>query len=522
MELFTNPSAIEIFYEAVNFLRGPKAMDNLYAVIMAGGSGTRFWPLSREAMPKQLLRIDGGESLIQQTISRVRPLIQPDHIHIVTNKSQAEQIKYQVPELNKDNFIIEPAAKNTAAAIGLAAVYLNHHNVDSVMGILPADHVVKNNEQFLETMKFAFAVAGEGYLVTIGIKPVRPETGYGYIHAGEPLDQLCHVGDEENEICHPELVSGSQTMQGQEIPKQVRDDRKDDRVIAYSSENTGVFHVDRFTEKPDVDTAKKYVADGHYFWNSGMFVWKTSVIINEIERHMPSLGAGLKEIKSAIGSSDESSVINRVFAGLESVSIDYGIMEKSDKVVVIQADLGWSDVGSWTALDDISPRDARGNVITGNVVDVESRDSIIYASNRLVATAGLNDMVVVDTEDATLVCHKDKAQDVKKIVEELKRRGAEEHLTHRTVIRPWGSYTLLEKGDRYKIKRIAVNPGARLSFQMHYHRSEHWVVVSGTAKVRRGEEEFFVNPNESTYIPMETKHRLENPGRIPLQIIEVQ
>jgi mannose-1-phosphate guanylyltransferase/mannose-6-phosphate isomerase len=442
---------------------------------MAGGSGTRFWPLSREAMPKQLLRIDGEETLIQQTIKRVRPLIPTDHIHIVTNKSQADQIRYQVPELNRDNFIIEPAAKNTAAAIGLAAVYLNHHDADSVMGILPADHVVKNKDAFLDTMDCAFTAAREGYLVTIGIKPVRPETGYGYIHSGGPLNP-----------------------------------------------STGIFYVDRFTEKPDIDTAKKYLADGHYFWNSGMFVWKTSAIINEIERHMPSLGAGLKEIRSAIGSSDESSVISRVFAGLESVSIDYGIMEKSDKVVVIQADLGWSDVGSWTALDDISPKDARGNVIAGNVVDVESRDSIIYASNRLVATAGLKDMVVVDTEDATLVCHKDRAQDVKKIVEELKRRGAEEHLTHRTVIRPWGSYTLLEKGDRYKIKRIEVNPGARLSFQMHYHRSEHWVVVSGTAKVRRGDEEFFVNPNESTYIPMETKHRLENPGRIPLQMIEVQ
>ena len=450
-------------------------MDNAYIVIMAGGSGTRFWPLSREAMPKQLLRIDGEETLIQQTIARVRPLIPSDHIHIVTNKSQAEQIRYQVPELNKNNFIIEPAAKNTAAAIGLAAVYLNHHNIDSVMGILPADHVVKNKEKFLETLESAFAAARDGYLVTIGIRPSRPETGYGYIQAGEPLNPL-----------------------------------------------TGIFHVDRFTEKPDIDTAKKYVADGHYFWNSGMFVWKTSVILDEIGRHMPLLGEGLKEIKTAIGKDDEVSVIKSVFSKLDPVSIDYGIMEKSDKVVVIPADLGWSDVGSWTALDDITARDSRGNVIAGNVVDVESRDSIIYASNRLVATIGLNDMVVVDTEDATLVCHKDRAQDVKKIVEELKKRGSEEHLTHRTVIRPWGSYTLLEKGDRYKIKRIAVNPGARLSFQMHYHRSEHWVVVSGTAKVMRGEEEFFVNPNESTYIPMETRHRLENPGKIPLQIIEVQ
>ncbi len=453
--------------------------DNHYIVIMAGGSGTRFWPLSREAMPKQLLRIDGGETLIQQTIARVRPIIAPDHIHVVTNKSQAEQIRYQVPELDKANFIIEPSARNTAAAIGLAAVYLNHHNPDSLMGVLPADHVVKNSEKFLETLKSAFYAAGEGCLVTIGIRPERPETGYGYIHAGRQLSQP-------------------------------------------AKETAEVFHVDRFTEKPDIETARKYLEDGHYFWNSGMFVWKTSVVISEIERHMPLLGDGLKKIRSVIGSNDEASVVSRVFSELESVSIDYGIMEKSDRVVVIPADLGWSDVGSWTALDEIAARDQKGNVIAGNVVDVDSRDSIIYASNRLVATAGLNDMVVVDTEDATLVCHKDRAQDVKKIVEELKKRGAEEHLTHRTVIRPWGSYTLLEKGDRYKIKRIVVNPGARLSFQMHYHRSEHWVVVSGTAKVRRGDEDFFVNPNESTYIPMETKHRLENPGRIPLQIIEVQ
>ena len=253
-----------------------------------------------------------------------------------------------------------------------------------------------------------------------------------------------------------------------------------------------------------------------------MFVWKARAIIEEIERHMPSLHKGLKEIETSLGRGDEESVTGKVFSKIEPISIDYGVMERSDKVAVIPADLGWSDVGSWTALDEISTRDTRGNVITGNVVDVDSRDSIVYASNRLVATVGLRDMVVVDTEDATLVCRKDRAQDVKKVVAELKKRRAEEHVTHRTVVRPWGSYTLLEKGERYKIKRIVVNPGAKLSMQMHYHRSEHWVVVSGTAKVRRGDEVFFVNPNESTYIPMETRHRLENPGKILLQIIEVQ
>ena len=461
-------------------------MDNLYAVIMAGGSGTRFWPLSREAMPKQLLRIDGGETLIQQTIARVSPLVPPDRIYIVTNKNHAEQIRFQVPEIRKENYIIEPVAKNTAAAIGLAAIHINHHNPDGVMAVLAADHVIRHKDRFLDTLKDACGIARSGYLVTIGIKPTRPETGYGYIEAGEKL----------------------------EVRSQKSETEEADAPIA--------FRVLRFVEKPDIETARGYVEAGSYYWNSGMFVWRAGVILEEIGRQMVTLYKGLKEIESSFGKGTEESVTGEVFPKLESISIDYGVMEKSDKVAVVPADLGWNDVGSWTALDEIANRDANGNVITGNVVDVDSKDSIIYATNRLVATLGLKDTVVVDTEDATLVCRKDRAQDVKKIVTELKRRGAEEHVTHRTVVRPWGSYTLLEKGERYKIKRIMVNPGAKLSLQMHHHRSEHWVVVSGTARVRRGEEVFFVNPNESTYISMEMKHRLENPGKIPLQIIEVQ
>lgn len=469
-------------------------MDNVYAVIMAGGSGTRFWPLSREAMPKQLLRINGEDTLIQQTISRVKPVIPGERIYIVTNKNHAEQIRFQVPELNKENFIIEPVARNTAAAIGLAAIHINHRNPDSIISVLPADHVIAHKERFLEILKEAFDAAMEGYLVTVGIKPARPETGYGYIEAGERIEFR---------------------IQNSEV-------RSKKLEVREAGDVHDLFSVRRFVEKPDIGKATEYLRDGHYYWNSGVFVWKGRVIIEEIGRHMPELYKGLKEIEASIERGDEESVTRKVFSNLEPVSIDYGVMEKSDRVVVIPADIGWSDVGSWTALDDISNRDLKGNVVAGNVLDVDSRDSIIYASNRLVATLGLKDMVVVDTEDATLVCRKDRSQDVRKIVEELKKRGAEEHVTHRTVVRPWGSYTLLEKGERYKIKRIVVNPGARLSLQMHYHRSEHWVVVSGTAKVRRGDEVYFVNPNESTYIPMETKHRLENPGKIPLQIIEVQ
>ncbi|MDD5434660.1 MAG: mannose-1-phosphate guanylyltransferase/mannose-6-phosphate isomerase [Nitrospira sp.] len=455
-------------------------MENVYIVIMAGGSGTRFWPLSREAMPKQLLKIDGEDTLIQQTISRVIPLVPFNRIFIVTNKNHAEQIRFQVPEITKENFIIEPLARNTAAAIGLAAVHIQRHNQDAVMGVLSADHIIKNNDKFLDTLHEAFKVAGTDYLVTIGLKPTRPETGYGYIESGEPIE------------------GGSKEAGG--------------RVIA----------VKRFVEKPDIETAKAYIKDGHFLWNSGMFVWKTKNILEDIGRYMPDLSQGLTKIESSFGKKDEESVSRKVFSDLKPVSIDYGIMEKSDRVAVIPADFGWNDVGSWTALDEISQRDDSGNVIAGNVIDVDSMDSIIYATDRLVATLGLKDMVVVDTADATLVCRKDKAQDVKRIVERLKKRGSEEYLTHRTVIRPWGSYTLLGKGERFQIKRLTVNPGACLSLQMHYHRSEHWVVVAGTARVTRGEEVFFINPNESTYIPMETKHRLENPGKIPLQIIEVQ
>ena len=458
-------------------------MNNVYVIIMAGGSGTRFWPLSREAMPKQLLRIYGGETLIQQTIDRVKPVVPTEHIYIVTNKNHAEQIRYQVPYIKKENYIIEPEAKNTAAAIGLASIRINHNNPDAVMAVLAADHVIRYKDRFLEILQDAFKIAGTDCLVTIGIKPVRPETGYGYIEAGDEIEV-----------------------------------KSQKSVNAYST----IYSVKRFVEKPDAETAVRYLKDGRYYWNSGMFVWRSGVILEEIRRHMPILFEGLKEIESSLGKGDEELITKAVFSKIEPLSIDYGVMEKSDKVAVIPADLGWSDVGSWTALDEISDRDKNGNVIAGNVIDIDTKDSIVYATNRLVATLGLKDMIVVDTEDATLVCQKDKAQDVKKIVSELKKRGAGEHLTHRTVVRPWGSYTLLEKGDRYQIKRIVVNPGAKLSMQMHHHRSEHWVVVSGTARVRRGEEVFFVNPNESTYISMEMKHRLENPGKIPLQIIEVQ
>jgi mannose-1-phosphate guanylyltransferase / mannose-6-phosphate isomerase len=460
----------------------------VFPVIMAGGSGTRFWPLSREKMPKQLLKIGGEDTLIQQTVKRVLPVTRMEDVFIVTNPSLVDDIGYQLASKFDrpwdSNFIVEPEAKNTAPALGLAALHLERVDPESVMVVLSADHVIRKVDWFLALLRKAEEAARHGYLITFGIKPDRPETGYGYIKAGKPVAApwLATDGSNKQEVCE----------------------------------------VDAFVEKPDLETAEKYVKDGSYYWNSGIFIWKTKTLLQEIEKHTPALASGLAEIRKSIGTDKESETIKQVFRKLEPISIDYAIMEKTDRAAVIPADIGWSDVGSWSALDEVSEHDASGNVVNGNVIDIGSRDSIFYAEKRLVATIGLQGVVVVDTPDATLVCRKDRSQDVKKLVDELKKRKTGEHLIHRTVHRPWGSYTVLEENDRYKIKRLEIKPGAKLSHQLHHHRSEHWVVVSGTARVSNGDKEYDVHPNESTYIPMSTKHRLENQGKIALQIIEVQ
>ncbi len=463
----------------------------MYAVILAGGQGTRFWPLSREMYPKQLLKILGSESMIQQTLLHIQELITPENTFIVTSDKLAEEIRLQLGTLFNGSFkgriLTEPEAKNTAAAIGLAAIHLKARARDAVMVVLPADHVIRDRKRFLQILRVAEKIAEKGYLATFGIRPKRPETGYGYIKAGVKIGAR---------------FEGRGTLQ---------------RAPTYN-----VCKVERFTEKPDLETAKVYIERGNYFWNSGIFVWKVNTLLQEIKRYLPSLYKGLMDIEKVLGTKEENGVIKKVYADLKPISIDYGVMEKSKKVVAIPCDIGWSDVGSWSALDEVTDKDKNGNIVTGNVVDMDSKSSILYGGKRLLATIGLKDMIVADTADATLVCPKDRAQDVKEIVARLKKRGAEESLIHRTVYRPWGSYTVLEKNDRYKIKRIVINPGAKLSLQLHHHRSEHWVVVSGTARVTNGDKVFNVHENESTYIPMSTKHRLENPGIIPLQIIEIQ
>lgn len=458
------------------------ASKNLYGVILAGGSGTRFWPLSREMTPKQLLRVFGTESLIWQTIKRLLPLIAQDQVYIVSNSKLAEEIRTSLitekEPFDKVGYLIEPEARNTAPAIGLAATYLSTINPDAVMAVLPSDHLIGNPDDFLACLEHAESLANSGYLVTLGLKPNRPETGFGYIKLGTALEKF------------------------------------DDSYMSYM--------VERFIEKPNKETAESYLKSGDYFWNSGMFVFKASTILDEIEKLMPELFNLLMRFKELSLDEWGSEQACSIFSLAESTSIDYGIMEKSDKVAVIPVDLDWSDVGSLVAIGDFLAADERGNTTSGNVIDIDSKNSIIYGEDRLVATLGLEDMIVVDTHDATLICPKDRAQDVRKIVDVLKAKNAEEYLVHRTMHRPWGSYTLLERGPGFKIKIIEVKPGARLSLQMHHHRSEHWVVISGTARVTRGDEVFNVHVNESTFIPPSTIHRLENPGMIPLKIIEVQ
>jgi len=450
----------------------------IHAVVLAGGKGTRFWPLSREAWPKQMLNILGEDTLLRQTIKRLDGFDPRLNIWICTTEGLAQDIRFHLQPLGKAaeriRFIIEPVGRNTAPAIGLAAITLHNLSPDSVMIVMPSDHAIKDTKQFLEKLRCAIEVAKQDCLVTFGIKPRRPETAYGYIQSSQPL-----VNFEEE-----------------------------------------AFHVKKFFEKPDLKTAESFIQQGNFYWNSGIFVWKTSKILEEIKSHLPHLYQGLQKIGSQKDPKGEA--IAEVYASFDNISIDYGILEKSQAVMVVPSDFGWSDLGSWTALDDILEQDGDGNILQGNSVDIGSEHSTVIAGERVMATIGLKNMVVIDTPDATLVSSKENVQEVRKVVEVLKKSKRDEHLIHRTVERPWGTYTVLEKGNRYKIKRIVLNPKAKLSLQVHHHRSEHWVIVSGTARVTKGEEVFDVHPNESTFIPISVKHRLENPGIIPLQIIEVQ
>ena len=455
---------------------------DVYAVILAGGSGTRFWPLSRETHPKQMLQIVGQDSLLRETIKRIHGFIPGENIWIVTTEDKARDIRFHIDSLGslakEIGFINEPLGRNTAPAVGLAALYLNHISPASIMVVLPSDHAIPDPEKFIEDLKLAVRGATEDSLVTFGIKPIRPETGYGYIKV------------------HSKMKS------------------------------KGLLKVERFFEKPDLKTAKRYLSREGYFWNSGIFVFKASKILSELQKFIPSLHETLLSIPPGTipanpAEKGQACWLER-YVTLEPISIDYAIMERSRDLLMVPAKFRWSDLGSWAALDEVIDKDKAGNILKGNTINIGSENSTVFAGDRLIATIGLKNMVVVDTPDATLVTPKERVQEVRKIVETLKRDDREEHLIHKTVERPWGSYTVLEKGEGYKIKRVVLKPKAKLSLQLHRRRSEHWVVISGVAKVTRDEETYLAHTNESTYIPVHTKHRLENPEEVPLQIIEVQ
>lgn len=448
-------------------------MKNLYAVILAGGVGSRFWPYSRVTAPKQILNVVGDESLLKSTISRLSPLVKPSDVVIVTSSAQSEVIKTHLIKSSKEaGYIVEPVGRNTAPAIGIAAVELLKKDPDAIMAVLPSDHLIDNGKKFRESLKSSTLLAREGHLVTFGIKPTNPETGYGYIKSSKKLF------------------------------------KKVGTVRSYK--------VDRFVEKPDLKKAESYLKQGGYLWNSGMFVWKASSILEEFKKHLPQI---YKHLMTYLKDGD----LDKAYKNIKPISIDYGILEKAKGVVVIEATFPWSDMGSWTSLEDVYKKDKNGNIISGRTVDLGSKNTFILGSDRVIGTIGLENMIVIDTPDATLVCPRDKAQDVRHIVDELKKRKYSEHEIHKTVERPWGSYTVLEEGIGYKVKKILVNPGERLSLQSHRKRSEHWVVISGTARVTVGTDCFDVKKNNSVDIPMKTKHRLANPSKSKvMEIIEVQ
>ncbi len=446
------------------------------AVILAGGSGTRLWPLSRDQFPKQFLPLLGERSLLQDTVQRVRPLA-GDGVCIVTGEESRFLVAEQLREMGVDpggKILGEPAGRNTAPAIGLAAMGCDP---DEILLVLPSDHAIRDGAAFREAAQSAAAVAEAGYLVTFGISPDHPETGFGYIRLGPPLDGF-----------------------------------------------DGFRVADRFVEKPDLETAESYLRDGGYVWNSGMFAFRAAALLAELKKHAPDLHAGLEALRPHI-EAGEPIPVDR-YVALPKISIDYAVMERSERVAVLPVDPGWSDLGSFAALLDLMPADPDGNAVRlstgGEAVLVDSRGNLVWGGDKIVALVGMASTLVVDTPDALLVCARDRAQDVRQAVDRLKESGRDEATVHRTVHRPWGTYTVLEEGPGFKIKRIQVQPGAKLSLQLHHHRAEHWVVVSGTARVTRGGETVLLRTGESTFIPVTTPHRLENPGAIPLQIIEVQ
>ena len=452
-------------------------MSLIHPIILSGGTGSRLWPLSRSLFPKQLLALAGEHSLIQDTVLRTQgsdfapPLIvcNTEHRFLI-----AEQMRQT--GITPQGIVLEPVGRNTAPATASAALIVADKNPESLMLLMPADNIVRNRTAFLQAVERAAAAARQDYLVTFGISPDAPETGYGYIRRGTALKDLA-----------------------------------------------GSFAVARFVEKPDAATAAGYIASGDYSWNSGLFLFKASVFLAELERLEPEMLAHCREALAKGGKDlDFFRLESTAFAKAKAISIDYAVMERTDKAAVVPVEMGWSDIGSWEALWATATRDASGNATKGDVLHHGTRNSYLRSEGPLVAAVGIEDVVVVATQDAVLVSHKSASQDVKRIVDQLEKSGRELHTTHRKVYRPWGSYESIDNGDKYQVKHIIVSPGAKLSLQMHYKRAEHWIVVSGTARVTCDDKVFPLHENQSTYIPLGAKHRLEKTGSEPLHLIEVQ
>ncbi len=459
---------------------------NLYGVILAGGSGSRLWPLSREMYPKQLLKLNGQNTLFQSTFLRLTEMIPHENIITVTNVKHASDVKVQTSELNKNftceadhKVLIEPLGRNTAPAIGLSVQYIEQlmkqEGEDPIIIVVPSDHIVKNQKAFNEAVKKGAKLAQKGFIVTFGIKPDKPDTGYGYIST-EKVNEVSEIAETSLKVVE-------------------------------------------FREKPNFDTAKKYVESGTYYWNGGIFMFKASTMMNELKKFTPEIFENLTN--STLHQTGPTIKFDD-YEKMTDISIDYAVMEHSKLITLVPLDCGWNDVGSWEAIFDVSEKNENNNYVVGNVVDIDSKNSIIYGTSKLVSTIGLENTVVVETEDAILVCDKNKTQDVKKVFEKLKKDNDLACITHKTVYRPWGYYTVLVEGEGYKTKEIQVNPQAKLSLQMHYKRSEHWVVLTGQAKVIRDDEVLTLNPGDSVDIPVEAKHSLQNNGNEALKIIEIQ
>ena len=448
-------------------------------VIMAGGSGTRLWPLSRQHYPKQLLKLFGDKTMLQQTLLRLAGLPDVASPIVVCNEEHRFMVAEQLQEIGQRDavIILEPVARNTAPAIALAALQARSMESNPTLLVLAADHMIRDVQEFQRVVSLAVQAAGEGRIATFGVQPTHPETGYGYIKTETGKD----------------------------------------------ADDGFYFPVEQFVEKPDLPTAEAYLDAGCYYWNSGMFVFNTDVFLSEMEHYSPDVIAATEQARTlAVHDLDFIRIDRDAFAEAPNISIDYALMEKSQKVVCVPLDAGWSDVGDWKSLSDLSDKDGANNSFIGDTIDIGSTDTLVFSQDKLVATVGVKNLMIINTPDAVLVADKSQAQQVKAVIAHIIQQKRSEHLQHREIYRPWGCYDAIDTGERYQVNRIRVKPGASLSLQLHHHRAEHWIVVKGTALVQKGDEVTLLSENESTFIPIGTRHRLSNPGKIPLEIVEVQ